>query len=196
MNCGVKRKVSPAIGVFACVFKGARYEEPSSKCPSRTKCASRFPAPWRAFGPRALDLMAVPNRVGLAFVLLGRELPDGSTIFYGAGGFYPQTLKHMLSGPGHVDYTVDDMTTDIDFRAKITAAREREVKYVMNNWNEKQYNVAGVSLVKHVGKLVGLDVGDPKSMEMPDDVVKLIKNENDPDRPLRFAITEGYGPRL
>lgn len=136
---------------------------------------------------------AVPPHAGHVFVFLGREAADGTTTLYAAGGFYPDTIKDILSGPGHIDYHVSDISTDIEFRVKITANQEHQVLYIVKNWNTKEYNLASQNcthLIKNIGKSIGLDVGDPKSTEFPYDLVQMMKNENDADRPLRFAITE------
>jgi hypothetical protein len=154
------------------------------------------------------------GRGGHAFVLLGRQYPDDSIKYYQGAGFYPekgtdtgqtpnvvqeaiekvQTLKAYFKTPGHIDFTPEDNTSDISFRVKIAGTQENSVKFLIKNWNEKEYRVLSqncISLVKAVGKSVGLDVGDPKSLDgLPYDVVRLIKNENDEDRALRYAIRE------
>ena len=70
---------------------------------------------FRARGPTVTE--ASFSAFGHTFVFLGRELNDGSTIFYGAGGFYPEggTVKTMLKGPGHVEYKVEDLKRTLSF---------------------------------------------------------------------------------
>jgi hypothetical protein len=145
---------------------------------------------------RARSPTLAPWHAGHAFIALGRELKDGTTIFYGVGGFYPQeeTLKGILHSPGKVDYTVDDLHADETARFEITADQERAIIYVMKNWNNTEYAIASrncLTLVKSVGKQLGLDVGDSKTNEMtPYDLIHHIKLENDNEEPLRHAVIE------
>jgi hypothetical protein len=139
----------------------------------------------------------LPDHAGHVFVLFGRQLADNTIIYYGAGGFYPahDTFKAYLKSPGHVDYTDADIQSDITFQVKITGDQEHLVQFILANWNEKEYKVFSqncISLIKSVGKALGLEVGDPKGMDViPYDLVRLMKNENDSDAPLRHAVIEG-----
>src|SRR5205823_4005603 len=82
---------------------------------------------------RARPPTGKPPSAGHTFVFLGRELDNGTTVFYGAGGFYPEnnTVKNLLSGPGAVKYTIDDMKTDQVFRVNISPRQEELVKYIL-----------------------------------------------------------------
>jgi hypothetical protein len=135
---------------------------------------------------------------GHAYAALGRQLESGKTIFYATAGFTPKNdaIKVVLNTPGEVEYAQDDMTdpADISFQVKITAEQEKAVRFILRNWDEKEYKVFSqncTSLVKSIGKTLGLDVGDPKSVVTPYSLVQLLKNENDPDKPLRQAIIDG-----
>lgn len=136
-----------------------------------------------------------------AFVVLGRELDNGTTVFIGAAGFYPQgadnklqEFRNVLQSPGHVDYKIADMHSDGAFRVRITGEQENAVKYLINNWNAKEYKIAEqncTSLVKSVGKVLGLDTGVDGALEfLPAELIKHLAMENDPDKPLRYALVE------
>jgi hypothetical protein len=135
---------------------------------------------------------------GHAYVALGRQLESGKTVFYATAGFTPkdESLKVVLNTPGEVEVGQDDLTdpADISFQVKITAEQEKAVRFILKNWNEKEYKVLSQncsSLIKSIGKTLGLEVGDPKSVVTPYSIVQLLKNENDPDRPLRQAVIDG-----
>jgi hypothetical protein len=147
---------------------------------------------FRARGPS----ITPPSLGGHAFVAFGRELPDGSTIYYTVVGFYPNhnTFRNMISGPGHVDYMLPDISSDISFKVRITADQEKAAKFVVKNWNDNEFAILSqncVNFIKAIAKVTGLDVGGVNTMMTPYQQVQLLKNENDPDRPLRYAITEG-----
>ena len=137
--------------------------------------------------------------VGHAYVVFGREYPDGRIEYYATAGFSPndESIKLVLNTPGHVEYTkydaIDD-ASDIDFRVKITAEQEKYVRFILKQWDAHEYKLLSqncVSLVKRIAKVIGLDPGDPNQIVTPYDAVRLLKNENDSDKPLRYAVIEG-----
>lgn len=138
------------------------------------------------------------------FVFLGRELVDGTTVFYGAAGFYPQanSLNKILSTPGKVDYQIPDLATDVQFRVHITAEQEGTVKYIIKYYDNSNYSLAAkncVTLVNDIASILGLSYPSPlPSPEVDDGIsfaellpyhsVMLLKSNNDQDTPLRHAI--------
>jgi hypothetical protein len=134
---------------------------------------------------------------GHAFVLFGREAADGTIQYYAAAGFSPtnESIKQVLNTPGHIEFGPDGLNdpSDIKFQVRITAEQERLVRFVLKEWNDKEYRVLSqncVSLVKSISKVIGLDAGDPKSVVTPFQLVRLLKNENDRDKPLRKAVID------
>lgn len=145
---------------------------------------------------------------GHAFILIGRKLPDGSTYFYAAGGFYPReesinstngnldylsawrfVIAGVVGSPGMVSYNFDDLNYDVSFRVNITPDQERRALHVLRNWQSRNYALFWqncTSLIKDVAKTIGLDVSlfDPASV-WPDDAVRRLQEINHPDRPLR-----------
>ena len=139
-------------------------------------------------------------RIGHVFVVLGRQLNDGTKVYYGAGGFYPEqeTIKTVLAGPGQVPYKVEDLNTDGWYFARITGEQERIVTFLLQQWNDtKDYNIVEqncVTLVTAVAKRLGLDFGKDTPVT-PYGVIESLGSRNDADQPLRYAIVAGEAAR-
>jgi hypothetical protein len=155
--------------------------------------------PILEFRSRELDIKN--KAMTHAFVVLGRELDNGTTVFYGAAGFYPagadnklQSFKNVLNSPGHVDYKIADMQSTEAFRVRITGEQENAVRFLINSWNAGDYKFFEqncTSLIRSVGRMLGLDTGFPGATEMtPGQLIRHMKLENDPDKPLRHALAE------
>jgi hypothetical protein len=110
---------------------------------------------------------------GHVFVVLGRELDNGTKYFYGAAGFYPEkyTIKNMLSGPGKVDYQIADFSSDITFTVKISSEQERTVKYIIQNYPaEGNYSLVQrncITMFNDVARALGLTLGAPPPAQTP-----------------------------
>ncbi len=133
-----------------------------------------------------------------AYILLGRQYANDEVIFYGGAGFYPEpgkkgavTLFRMLfTGPGKVTFTAADKNPDTTFRLRVTEEQTDQIKYLIKNFDDKDYNLASsncVDLVRGAAGLLGLEIGKAIT---PIGLVKFLANENDPDKPLRHAIKE------
>lgn len=104
--------------------------------------------------------------VGHSFVALGRELDNGLTVYYGIAGFYPepgtnkvQTAKYVLYGPGETQYKLNDIQSDTRFRAYLTESQEREIKFIIKNWDNNKYSLPFQNcndLVKNIANNLGL----------------------------------------
>jgi len=148
---------------------------------------------------RARPPTTIPPSPGHAFVFIGRVLDNGMTVFYAAGGFYPEnnTVKNVLLGPGNIKYKIDDMKSDQVFRVNISPEQEDLVKYILTNWDSKAYNIAWqncVSLQRDIAKSIGLKVPefDPKNLgaEIPSNFVAALRTSNSADKPLGYQETE------
>jgi hypothetical protein len=83
---------------------------------------------------------------GHAYVLLGRELDNGNTLFNHVKGFYPNgkgvaELVNMVYGKGVVKQTLDDAASDIVFGVYITPVQETAILKLFQTWNDKTYSL-------------------------------------------------------
>jgi hypothetical protein len=139
--------------------------------------------------------------VGHAYVLLGRELDNGNTLFNEVKGFYPDKgdFFHSAYGKGVVKQTLADASQDVVFRIYITPLQETQIRRVFRTWNDKDYSVVlrnCVDFTRAVARAANLDVpfieGD-LSQEFPSIFVRLLKEKNDANTPLRAGIGPGGG---
>lgn len=133
---------------------------------------------------------------GHAWVALGREVDDGNTVFYAAGGFYPERFAKVLKGPGEVRFKEDDaFAGDVaTIRFLITIEQERTVKFILQNWDEKQYELATqncVHLMKTVADSVGLNTRGFGNATTPISAVRKLTVNNRIDS----ALVRGDGER-
>jgi hypothetical protein len=142
---------------------------------------------------------------GHAFMLFGRKLNDGTTIFYGGAGYYPkgepgtvEWFKNIIYGAGLVSYRFDDAAngTPIVFRVNITRQQEigvlQDVASFGNRYSLVSQNC--VLLMDIVAKDIGLRSGlrgqllDQLSVSkrFPVNYVSSLRAENNADTPLRY----------
>jgi hypothetical protein len=139
------------------------------------------------------------SRVGHAYVLVGRELDNGTTLFNQVRGFYAVrdgeiTLLQKMYTKGIVKQHLDDAASDITFRVYITPIQEMAVQKVFRDWNDKMYSLPirnCVDFAKAVAKAVNLNI--PEEVENPLPQLPVIfleglRQQNDKDTPLR-AVT-------
>ena len=133
---------------------------------------------------------------GHAYILMGRELDNGLKVYHSAAGFYPKTDKafNLVAGPGTLKYKIEDVRTDDSFQAYITNEQERTAKFIIKNWDTKVFALPAqncVSLVKNVGRAVGLNVStlDPRALT-PKGVIKNLKDNNSYNQPLQYSIKQ------
>lgn len=143
---------------------------------------------------------------GHVFVLLGKELPDGSTVYFGIGGFYPkpddpseegivkQLLTHMgLNGPGEIVYKIPDFVAAPNhiFRAYITEVQLNQVEHILYAWNTKEYNLLKlncVDLAKSISEYLGLKY--EVDLKAPSSIVDSLGSMNYADTPIVHARAE------
>jgi hypothetical protein len=144
------------------------------------------------------------SAVGHAYVLLGRELNDGLILFNEVKGFYPakNDVVHYMFGKGAVKQTLDDASQDVRFRVYITPLQETKIRAVFKKWEDKNYNLAlqnCVDFTRAVAREANLEVpfiGGDLSQEFPSVFVRLLKQSNDKNTPLRTNIRQETGPAV
>lgn len=132
---------------------------------------------------------------GHAFLALGKELDNGTTVFYGIAGFFPtdtDSKERFFLTPGKIDYTLLDLKTDVVYRANITPKQESEIAALISSYNTRKFGAFYrncLSLVKDASVLLGLNApffsGD-LSAELPGVWVRMVKMNNDKDTPINF----------
>lgn len=142
---------------------------------------------------------------GHAFMLFGRKLNDGTTIFYGGAGFYPKGepggfawVKNVVYGSGVVAYRFEDATESMPvvFRVNITLQQEvlvlSDVSLFGSRYSLPWQNC--VSLMDNVARDIGLrsgmrgDLWDRMSVSQhfPFNYVVSLRALNNADTPLRY----------
>jgi hypothetical protein len=141
---------------------------------------------------------------GHAFIVLGRKFGTGKEIYFGAAGFYPSDasgklteLKNLMLSSGQIKYGISDLHNDSVYRTAITPEQERQIKFMIQNWNDKQYAVLAqncVSFERAVARYLGLNVPEfnPASIddEFPNKFVQHLSADNVPDAAMLHAQTE------
>jgi len=138
-----------------------------------------------------VDLSIVPFRIGIdaspghAYVLLGRELDNGFTVFNAVAGFYPRssgglnTVRQLALTPGVVKQTLDDAKSEITFKVYITPTQEQKIAAAIQSYNDKDYNLAiqnCVSMTRDVAQVVGLRI--PKLSDDPRNAIPQVFMEH------------------
>lgn len=97
--------------------------------------------------------------VGHAFVLVGREVDNGGTIYDQAAGFYPEKGKlRKLHGPGFTDFKWADMESEVNFRVPVSAEQARRARAKINKWDNKDYNLLVQNCI-HLAREIAADIG-------------------------------------
>ena len=166
--------------------------------------SSRPVLEFRARDPSLGDDGREVSAVGHAYVLLGRELDNGLTLFNEIKGFYPakNDVVHFAYGKGAVKQTLDDASQDVVFRVYITPLQETKIRDIFKKWEDKSYSLAlrnCVDFTRAVARGASLEVpfiGGDLSQEFPSVFVRLLKQSNDKNAPLRANIRQETGPAV
>ena len=149
-----------------------------------------------------------PSRAGHAYVLLGRELDNGTLFYNQVRGFYADrddkiTLVQKMYTKGVVKQTLDDASSDVTFRVRITPAQETAIRKLFRDWDDKKYSLVlqnCVDFTKAVAVAAKLRVPPgPENMaaivpEFPVSFISGLSELNDKDTPLRGGASPAATP--
>lgn len=170
---------------------------PDSQMGSDKAFTLLFPESAPVGGEDLIEFRARSAGITHAFIALGRRQADGSTYFYAAAGFYPKdgkatSFSTILSAPGKVTYTVDDIGTDVTYRARISPAQVRVVKHILKSWEAASYSVPAsycVDLAKSVANYLGLSYDTGVGGLLPLSFTASLRTLNSETRPLVHEAT-------
>lgn len=150
-----------------------------------------------------------------AFILLGRELNDGTKVYFAAGGFYPKSncnyqsladYRNVVYGNGEVRYTFEDAAAGdtISYLAYITPRQEGQVLNIMEQWNYKKYALIWqncVDMASEIAETLGLRIYFTKTQineysrypTFPWQLITTLRANNNPATPLIFAAKQEQG---
>lgn len=120
-----------------------------------------------------IDISVRPPHIGFdaspghAYVLLGRELDNGLTVYNTVAGFYPKKsggidlVRQLVVTPGAVKQTLDDAKSEITFKIYITPIQEQKIAAKLGEYNTKDYSLGFqncVSMTRDIAQIVGLKI--------------------------------------
>jgi hypothetical protein len=127
---------------------------------------------------------------GHVFIYLGKELPDGTTVYYMVTGFYPdetgserKSIFSSIIGPGRVEYKFSDMASSTRYDAYISEQQARMVEQIAEKWDSKNYSLFTqncTNMVKDVASYLGMKMSrEYSSLQLPTDVIDDFSKLND-----------------
>jgi hypothetical protein len=140
------------------------------------------------------------KEIGHAYVLLGRELDNGLTLYNAVKGFYPdtdgnvKTITNVIYGPGKVTQTLADAKSEIIFTVYITPLQEVKVVKIIKQWDDKKYSLPlqnCIDMTKAVAIAVGLNIPSMPKDLLPWTFIKALSSQNDKNTPCGLRPREG-----